>query len=266
MKSILLKMRYEGTYKFFFIILLMLGLFTFTYYWGAHYSVLEYRRAGMLFKADTYPEIQYYFGLQPHGRTVFSGLSVLENLLPEFIFPILIGVFFAGRYRNDRKGKVINLQTTRTGRLKYYLVDSIFITILIFGFFMMAILMQSIIGYGVLQFFNPLEAKTGIPLRLIVPIIHSATRISLYYSALLFFTYGVAVVMPFIEGAVYSIPLIFTIIPVFLVPWKVPLRQAFIENGSIFPFSGTYYITIGFFFLTGLLLIGMKVFIIKDEI
>lgn len=267
MKGVLIKLRENRAIWGILLILLSMVVFTGMFYYGLSYTVREYARANMIYSPMEQPaEILWYFGTTTAGRVTYGGTMIVENLLPEFLFPIIVGVFFAGWFRRDHMNKTTNIQVIRQGRGAYYLGQSIRLSVLVFLIFLMAQFFQAVLGRLVLEVYDPITMKAPWQIDTVAAMLLSAIKISGYYALILFFTLGLYVLIPRIGAAIYAIPLILTLAPVFISPRQIPLRQAFIHNPTVIEYNHNYYWMMLLLLAGGLILHWTRLLLLRDEI
>ena len=223
------------------LILSLLLIFSLVTIQGVREMAMDYARAGVKIDQDTFSELYYYFGFTPTGRSS-SGLSItVENLSVDFLIPILLGSFFAGKFYEDRKRKRNHLIINEVGTVRYYLYYIIKVFLLVSVLLFAAFILQFVLGFVIDQFLKPLGYANSFSLSLLIEVVKSALRIALFYSYSVVIALSLSALIPAIGRFVYLIPLIITLVSEIFSKPTQPLKEAFITSGNAIQLKSTYY-------------------------
>lgn len=250
----------------FFWILLLLFIFTITCFYGVKFMASDYARAGMRIDNETINDLYYYFGYTPTGRSSAGIAIAVENLSVDFILPIILGSFFAGKFYENRKSKSYFVEMNESGHWRYYLNYIVSMTACVAGFLFLAFLTQGAIGYWVDQLLKPRGYALPISLGGVSAIVASAMRISVFYGLTVMIALTISAVFPFIKRLVYVIPLLIVLVTEVMIKPTQPLKEAFITSGRAIQLKSFYYVSILVMILAGIFLLAIVRTVRKDEL
>lgn len=235
------------------ILFSIITVFTFVYYYGLSFVQNEYARAGMTYQVDN-PTFHPYYVYIPFGRIPYSPMIFIDNIILDFLFPLILAFGFIDIEFNQRKANLRNNILIGGGKkslVKQYLSVIIISFIALF----MALLFQILIARVYELIVDPIGTAALLQSSDYFLLIGAAAKIALYFSSLVGFGFSIGLYLNRLFPLTYIAPMLINVILVLTFPRNIPSRLGFIDTFGFFSVPETLWLYIGL--VWGLSLLGI---------